>query len=82
MSSLSQTTELLQSVRGRHLSKTRIGYSDPDPCDEWAPAPIRSVCRDRAGRLRKRHEYLLETRGGSLCLWCGRVGRICNLMVV
>ena len=69
-SSLAQETSVVQPARHRHLSQTRIGWSDPDPCDCYAPAPKRCECVSRAGRLRRHHEYLHESREGTRCVWC------------
>jgi hypothetical protein len=52
-SSLGAVAEVREPVRGRHLSKLRIGWCDPEPCDCYAPAPKRCVCVSRAGRPRR-----------------------------
>lgn len=57
-----------EPTRRRNLCKTRIEYADPTPEDAFAPAPSGCRCRDRAGRLRKRHEWDSDER----CVWCSQ----------
>jgi hypothetical protein len=73
-SSLGAVAEVREPVRGRHLSKVQIRWSDPDPsCDCYAPAPKRCVCVSGAGRKRLHHEYLHESREGTRCVWCSAI---------
>lgn len=58
--------------RGRHLSKVQVRHSDPAPDDAYAPAPCGCKCRDRAGRMRPRHEWDRDER----CIWCGTRSRV------
>jgi len=51
-SSLGAVAEVREPVRGRRLSKVQIRWSDPDPCDCYAPAPKRCECKDGAGYRR------------------------------
>lgn len=74
-SSLSAPHDVVPT-RSRRLSPVRIEWCDPSPCDCFAPAPAGCRCRDRAGRLRKRHEFLLETRDGRRCVFCGSLERM------
>ena len=65
---------MVQPARHRHLSQTRIGWSDPDPsCDCFAPAPKRCACQDGAGYWRKRHAYVIERADGRHCCWCDKL---------
>lgn len=66
-SSLSAPHDVVPT-RSRRLSPVRIEWADPLPTDCFAPAPAGCRCRDRAGRLRKRHEW--DADGD--CVWCGR----------
>jgi hypothetical protein len=72
-SSLGAVAEVREPVRGRHLSKLRIGWCDPEPLDCYAPAPKRCVCKDAQGYRRKAHEYLHESPEGARCVWCSRL---------
>jgi len=73
-SSLGAVAEVREPVRGRHLSKVQIRWSDPDPsCDCYAPAPRKCVCVSRAGRKREHHAYLHESPQGTRCVWCSRL---------
>jgi hypothetical protein len=78
-STLAHVTEVSQSQRGRHLSKLRIGWCDPEPLDCYAPAPKRCACRDAAGFKRKAHEYLVDSRQGRRCWACGALERMVSL---
>lgn len=69
----------IQPARHRGRSQTRIGHSDPDPGDCWAPAPKRWTCQDRAGYRRKRHSYVVEARDGRRCVFCGQPERMVAL---
>ena len=41
---------------------------------EWPRASHRGMlCRDRAGRWRGEHTYILDVRRGKACLYCGRI---------
>ena len=64
-SSLSAPHDVVPT-RSRRLSPVRIEYADPHPTDQFAPAPAGCRCRDRAGRLRKRHEWDADGR----CCFC------------
>ena len=71
-SSLGAVAEVREPVRGRNLSKVQIRWSDPDPCDCYARAPRRCICRDFAGYLRARHSYVIERGDGWYCCWCDK----------
>ena len=73
-SSLGAVAEVREPVRGRNLSKVQIRWSDPDPsCDCFAPAPRKCVCVSRAGRKRRHHSYVHESRAGVRCAFCDRI---------
>ena len=72
-SSLGAVAEVREPVRGRRLSKVQIRWSDPDPCDCYAPAPKRCECVSRSGRKRQHHSYLHESRAGLRCAFCDRL---------
>ena len=73
-SSLGAVAEEHHPQRGRHLSKLRIDWSDPDPsCDCFAPAPKRCECVSRSGRKREHHAYLHESPRGLRCAFCDRL---------
>jgi hypothetical protein len=72
-SSLGAVAEVLTPQRGRHLSKLRIEWCDPMPCDCFAPAPRKCKCVSRSGRKRQHHEYLHESPRGARCVWCDRL---------
>ena len=72
-SSLSRETEVLQPAKRRNLAKLRIDWCDPDPCDCYAPAPKRCECVSRAGRKRRHHSYVHESRAGLRCAFCDRL---------
>jgi hypothetical protein len=42
---------------------------------QWAPfaGNRRSACKDVNGRLRHKHDYVVEGRRGLECVWCRRV---------
>ena len=61
-------------TRSRRLSPVRIEWADPLPTDQFAPAPAGCRCRDRAGRLRKRHDFV-----GESCVFCGTRERMVRL---
>jgi hypothetical protein len=73
-SSLSAPHDVVPT-RSRRLSPTRILWADPSPCDCYDQAPGRYTCIDQTGRKRAKHEYLLETRKGTRCVWCSRLCR-------
>ena len=75
-SSLGAVAEVREPVRGRNLSKVQIRWSDPDPCDCYAPAPKRCECKDGAGYRRKAHAYLHESPQGTRCVWCSTLRRM------
>jgi hypothetical protein len=73
-SSLGAVAEVREPVRGRNLSKVQIRWSDPDPsCDCFAPAPHKCECVSRAGRKRRHHSYVHESRAGVRCAFCDRI---------
>ena len=59
--------------RAQHLHRVACPYADPSPCDCYDQAPGSYACTDATGRKRKRHEYLVSSRAGMRCLWCGRL---------
>ena len=72
-SSLSAPHDVVPT-RSRRLSPVRIEWADPLPSDQFAPAPAGCRCRDRAGRLRKRHDFV-----GESCVFCGQPQRMVKL---
>ena len=73
-SSLSAPHDVVPT-RSRRLSPVRIEYADPSPCDCYDQAPGRYACVDQTGRKRRVHEYLLQTRKGTRCVWCNSICR-------
>ena len=65
-SSLGQETEVVQAVRGRHLSKSEIRHADPGPLDKYAPCPTCWPCVDREGRRRAVHSWDSD----GVCVFC------------
>ena len=72
-SSLTATADVLPPKRSRCPGGP---HAAPSPCDCYDQAPGRYACTDGTGRKRRRHEYLLETRRGSCCVWCGQRSRM------
>jgi hypothetical protein len=61
--------EHLQSADGRRVARasTRLAIPRTDEDEGWAPVrEIERVCRDRAGRWRRSHEWDKDSR----CLYC------------
>lgn len=71
-STLGTVAEVVTPSRHRHLTPTQIRHCDPGPLDRYAPAPKDAQCRDRAGYLRRHHEWLHESPRGLRCVWCGK----------
>ena len=77
-SSLTATADVLPP-KPSHLKRTPCPHAAPSPCDCYDQRPGRYACVDSTGRKRRRHEYLLETRRGSCCVWCGALNRMVRL---
>ena len=58
--------------RNVHHHKTPCPWADPLPTDTYAPPPCKCKCKSSNGYMRREHEYLIETRRGVCCVWCGR----------
>ena len=72
MSSLSVPADVLPP-KPSHLRRTPCPHAAPSPCDCYDQAPGRYACVDSTGRKRKAHEYLLQTRKGTRCVFCNRL---------
>ena len=58
--------------RHDHKHRPYIGKADPDPCDRYLSSAPQGKCEDAAGYRRRVHLFMVWTRQGWRCLWCGR----------
>ena len=65
--------DLAQPAKSRNLSRTRIGWADSAPGDSYQQKRGKYKCIDQTGRKRKEHDFCLEMRSGTTCLFCGKV---------
>ena len=75
-SQLGQDTGILLGGKRGHLHRTPCPWADPGPLDSFAPAPCKCRCKDKAGYMRREHEYLHQSPTGPRCVWCSSVQRM------
>ena len=59
--------------RRSRIDKVRIGWARPTPYDRWHQPEGDYACTDATGRKRKVHEFIVLTRRGMACCFCGTV---------
>ena len=75
---MSDWTETLGLDKAKHrkFSRRLILPVEHEHSDSFAPYHGPGRCVDSVGYVRDDHEYLIEERDGTHCVWCWRLRRM------